>query len=398
MPTPEAHALLSASSASRWLKCTAAPRFEERFPEEDSEYAREGTLAHAICELKLLRHFTDKITPRAFTQRYNKLKKDPLYKDEMDDTSEVYVEYLSEVAMTYDARPYVAAEVRVDFSDYAPEGFGTCDCIMIGGDTLRITDYKHGKGVEVSAEGNEQMRLYALGALKRYAPVFGDAIKRVCMTIVQPRISRTPSSETISLDELYAWGETIKPAAQKAFYGFGSFQAGEHCRFCKGRAVCRARAEHYLSLEREKPSVFYPDANVDTVSDDEICDLIERGRQIEKWVKDLEAYAKNKILSGGHVPGLKVVAGKSYRSFTDANAAINAAINAGYDKSMLYKSEPISLAQLEKLMGEKEFNEKLGHLVNKPVGLPTLVRDTDGREDYSSAVSDFAGVGSTPKQ
>lgn len=355
-------------------------------------------MAHAICELKLLRHFTDKITPRAFTQRYNKLKKDPLYKDEMDDTSEVYVEYLSEVAMTYDARPYVAAEVRVDFSDYAPEGFGTCDCIMIGGDTLRITDYKHGKGVEVSAEGNEQMRLYALGALKRYAPVFGDAIKRVCMTIVQPRISRTPSSETISLDELYAWGETIKPAAQKAFYGFGSFRAGEHCRFCKGRAVCRARAEHYLSLEREKPSVFYPDANVDTVSDDEICDLIERGRQIEKWVKDLEAYAKNKILSGGHVPGLKVVAGKSYRSFTDANAAINAAINAGYDKSMLYKSEPISLAQLEKLMGEKEFNEKLGHLVNKPVGLPTLVRDTDGREDYSSAVSDFAGVGSTPKQ
>lgn len=354
-------------------------------------------MAHSICELKLLKQFTDKLTPRAFTQRYNKLKKDPLYKDEMDDTSDVYIDYLREVSMSYDTRPYVAAEVRVDFSDYAPQGFGTCDCIMIGGDTLHITDYKHGKGVEVSAQENPQMRLYALGALKRYAPIFGDCIKRICMTIVQPRISREPTSETLTVDELYEWGESIKPPAQKAFYGFGSFLAGDHCRFCKGRAVCRARAEYYLALEHEKPSVFSPDPTADTVSDDEICDLIERGKQIAKWVGDLEAYAKNKILMGGKIPGLKVVAGKSIRSFTDGEAAIRTAIDAGYEKSMLYKSEPLSLAQIEKLMGEKEFNEKLGHLVNKPVGIPTLVRDTDSREPYNSALADFADVGQTQK-
>ncbi len=395
MSAPVEHALLSASSASRWLKCTAAPRFEERFPEETTEYAKEGTLAHAICELKVLKHFTDKITSGAFTKRYNKLKKDPLYKDEMDDTSNVYIDFLRTVAMSYNTRPYVATEVHVDFSDYAPEAFGTCDCIMICGDTLHIVDYKHGKGVEVSAVENAQMRLYALGALKRYAPIFGNSIKYVVTTIVQPRITREPSSVLLSLDELYEWGESIKTPAQKAFYGFGEFLAGEHCRFCRGRAVCRARAEYYLALESEKPSVFYPDANADTVSDDEICDLIERGKQIAKWVGDLEAYAKNKILMGGRVPGLKVVSGKSIRTFTNQEAAINAAIEAGYEKSMLYKSEPLSLAQIEKLMGEKEFAEKLGYLVNKPIGIPTLVRDTDKRDPYNSALADFAGVGKT---
>lgn len=164
---PEKHALLSASSASRWLKCTAAPRFEEHLPERTSEYAEEGRLAHAICELKTLKKFTV-MTSRTYTTRLNKLKKDPLYSEEMDKTSDLYIEHLTEQAMLYDSTPTVAAEVQVDFGEYVPEGFGTCDNVMIGGDTLSITDYKHGKGVPVSAVGNPQMRLYALGALKRY--------------------------------------------------------------------------------------------------------------------------------------------------------------------------------------------------------------------------------------
>lgn len=79
MPTPEKHALLSASSAARWLHCTAAPRFEEQFPETTSEYAEEGRLAHAICELKVIKHFTTQIKPRTYTSRLKKLKENPLY-------------------------------------------------------------------------------------------------------------------------------------------------------------------------------------------------------------------------------------------------------------------------------------------------------------------------------
>ena len=252
MPTPEKHALLSASSAARWLHCTAAPRFEEQFPENTSEYAEEGRLAHAICELKVIKHFTTAIKPRTFTTRLKKLKENPLYQDEMDQTSDLYLEHLTERAMQYDTKPNVAAEVQVDFAEYVPEGFGTCDCIMIGGDTLSITDYKHGKGVPVSAENNPQMRLYALGALKRYKPVYGDRIKKVCMTIDQPRIQTEPSSETITVEELLAWGESIKPIAAKAYMGLGTFCPGEHCRFCRGKAQCKARAEQNTALEEFK--------------------------------------------------------------------------------------------------------------------------------------------------
>lgn len=169
---PEKHALLSASSASRWLVCTAAPRFEEGLPERTSEYAEEGRLAHAIAELKVLKKSTV-MTNRTYNSRLNKLKKDPSYNPEMDKTTDLYLEYINELVMGYDSTPTVAVEVQVDFSAYVPEGFGTCDCCIIGGDTLSIVDYKHGKGVPVAAKGNPQMRLYALGALNRYAPIFG---------------------------------------------------------------------------------------------------------------------------------------------------------------------------------------------------------------------------------
>lgn len=397
MPTPEKHALLSASSAARWLHCTAAPRFEEQFPESTSEYAEEGRLAHAICELKVIKHFTTTIKPRTFTARLNKLKEHPLYQAEMDKTSDLYIDHLTEKAMAYPAMPNVAAEVRVDFADYVPEGFGTCDCIMIGGDTLSITDYKHGKGVPVSAENNPQMRLYALGALKRYKPVYGDRIKKVCMTIDQPRIQDEPSSETITVEDLLVWGESIKPIAQKAFMGLGTFCPGEHCRFCRGKAQCKARAAQNTALEEfkdcmpengSKPPLF----GQGTLTDEEIGDLLVRGKELVAWYKDLEEYALNALLNGNDIPGWKAVAGRSNRTFTDQDAAIAAVIAAGYDEALVYERKPKTLTEIEKLMGKTEFANKLGGYVVKPLGKPTLAPMTDKREPYNPAAADFAGV------
>ena len=397
MPTPEKHALLSASSASRWLKCTAAPRYEEQFPENTTDYAEEGRLAHAICELKVIKQFTTQLTPRTFTTRLKKLKDNPLYQDEMDKTSDLYVEHLTEKAMQYDTKPNVAVEVRVDFAEYVPEGFGTCDCIMIGGDTLNITDYKHGKGVPVSAENNSQMRLYALGALKRYKPVYGGSIKKVCMTIDQPRIQTEPSSETITVEDLLAWGESIKPAAAKAYMGMGEFKPGEHCRFCRGKAKCRARADVNTALEEFKDCVpqngeKLPLFGQGVLTDEEIGDLLVRGQELVKWYKDLEEYALGTILKGGTIPGWKAVAGRSNRTFTDTEAALNAAVAAGYDKSLLYDLKPKTLTELEKLMGKAEFADKLGSFVVKPIGKPTLALLTDKREAYNPAAADFAGI------
>lgn len=384
---PGQHALLSASSAARWLKCTAAPHYEEQFPEQTSEYAEEGTLAHSICELKVLNYFTTAIKPKSYTTRLNKLKKDPLYQDEMDKTSEIYLDRLKERAMSYATTPYVVAEVRVDFSDYVPEGFGTCDCVMIGGDTLEITDYKHGKGVPVSAGNNPQMRLYALGALKQYQMIYGDTIQRIRMTIIQPRIREEPSTEEITVSELLLWGESIKPIAEKAFTGPGEFCPGEHCRFCRGKARCRARANQNIALEEFKDCV-----PGDTLSDEEIGALLIRGQQLVKWYEDMEKYALSTILKGGQIPGWKCVAGTSQRKFTDQDAALDAAIAAGYDEAIIYERTPKTLAQLEKLMGKAEFSEKLGAFVIKPQGKPILVPISDKREPYNTASTDFAGI------
>ena len=391
---PEKHALLSASSASRWLVCTAAPRFEEELPEINSTYAEEGRLAHAIAELKILKKFTA-MTGRTYTTRLNNLKKDALYDQEMDKTTDLYIEHLTEQAMLYDSSPTVAAEVKVEFGEYVPEGFGTCDCVMIGGDTLSITDYKHGKGVPVSAVGNPQMRLYALGALKRYAPVFGDTIKQVRMTIDQPRLD-SYTSDIITVEELRAWGESIKPIAQKAFSGLGEFVPGEHCRFCRGKAQCRARANANTALEEFKDCALPGQPALDdlnrVLTDAEIGDLLMRGQQLVQWYKDLEEYATKALLDGKPIEGWKLVAGRSNRTFTDQDAAIKAVIAAGYDEALVYDRKPKTLSELEKLMGKAEFADKIGSYVIKPPGKPTLAPATDKREAYNPAAADFAGV------
>lgn len=357
---PVKHALLSASSASRWLVCTAAPRFEEGLPESTSEYAEEGRLAHAIGELKVTKKCTPMST-RTYNTRLNKLKKDPLYTPEMDKTTDLYV------------------------------------------------DYKHGKGVPVSAVGNPQMRLYALGALHRYAPVFGDTIKRVRMTIDQPRLDSYTTDE-ITVEELRAWGESIKPIAQKAFSGLGEFVPGDHCRFCRGKAQCRARANINTALEdfkdcvpagawNEKAEAFVSAGGVvngappPLLTDAEIGDLLERGAHLVQWYKDLEAYATEALLAGKEIPGWKLVAGRSIRTFTDQDAAIQAVIAAGYDEALVYDRKPKTLSELEKLMGKAEFAEKIGGYVTKPLGKPTLAPASDKREAYSPAAADFAGVG-----
>lgn len=406
---PEKHALLSMSSAHRWLVCTAAPRFEEGLPESTSAYAEEGRLAHAIAELKILKKFTI-MTNRTYNTRLNKLKKEDAYDPEMDKTTDLYLEHLMEQAMLYDSSPTVAAEVKVDVSDYVPEGFGTCDCVMIGGDTLCITDYKHGKGVPVAAKDNPQMRLYALGALKRYAPIFGDTIKKVRMSIDQPRLD-SYTMDTITVEELRAWGDSIKPIAQKAFSGLGEFVPGDHCRFCRGKAQCRARANVNTALEDFKDCIpagsLTPEEkqSMDAaaacgvmpptlLTDEEIGDLLIRGQHLVQWYKDLEEYATKALLDGRPIAGWKLVAGRSNRTFTDQDAAIQAVIAAGYDEALVYDRKPKTLTELEKLMGKAEFSEKIGGFVVKPLGKPTLALATDKREPYNPATADFAGVAS----
>ncbi len=404
------HAAVTASGAHRWLSCPRSVRFEEQFPESTSVYAEEGTLAHSVCELLGRKKFTP-LSARKYSSELKKLKSNELWQDEMLKTAEFYVDFLTTKAMTYDKMPYIALEVRVDLSEWIPEGFGTCDCVMIGGDTLRITDYKHGKGVVVSALENPQMRFYALGALKKYRPVYGDAIKKVATAIVQPRVTEDSSEELLTVEELLAWGETAKPVAQMAFAGLGNFNPGEHCRFCRGKAQCRARADANTALEdfkdcvplgTVKPGEFVPQEAArigphgnevhPLLTDAEVGDLLTRGAELVQWYDDLKEYALGALLSGKEIPGYKIVAGKSNRAFTNAEAAFETLKTAGYEEALLYERKAKSLSELETMLGKKVFAELLGKLVVKPMGKPTLVPMSDSREPYNAAVADFAGV------
>ena len=369
---PTQHALLSASGAHRWLHCTGSPLLEKDFPDSTSVYAQEGTLAHYLCELKLMA-YTGEITKRKLTSMKNKLMKSELWQPEMDSTSEAYLDYIKDITMSYTVKPVILIEKKVDFSQYVPEGFGTADCLILAGDTLHVVDYKHGKGVVVDADHNPQMMLYALGAMSELSLLY--RFKFVHMTIVQPRVNNI-SEFTMTADDLIEWGETVvKPKAEAAISGHGEFEAGDWCRFCRAKQQCKTRYESNDSLypelsERHDPRL---------ITLTELGEYLRRGRDMAAWLEDMKEYALSESLAGADVPGWKAVEGRGSRAFTDTDEAVDTLIKNGIDESVLYERRVLTLAQMEKAVGKKAFGELVGDLVIKNPGKPTLVEESDKR-------------------
>lgn len=369
---PTQHALLSASSAHRWLHCTGSPLLEKEFPDTTSVYAQEGTLAHELCELKLKKYTT--VMPKGtYTRAHNKIMKSELWQNEMEGTSETYLEYVKGIMLSCEIAPAVLIEKRVDFSRYVPEGFGTADCLMLAGDTLHVIDYKHGKGVVVDADHNPQMMLYALGAMSELSLLY--RFKFVHMTIVQPRVNNI-SEFTMTADELTEWGESVvKPKAEAAISGNGEFEAGDWCRFCRAKRQCKTRYESNDSLypelsERHDPRLI-------TLA--ELGEYLKRGKDMAAWLEDMKEYALSESLAGAEVPGWKAVEGRGSRAFTDTDEAVDTLIKNGIDESVLYERRVLTLAQMEKAVGKKAFGEIVGNLVVKNPGKPTLVEESDKR-------------------
>ena len=379
------HALLSASASHRWISCTPSARLEETLPEQKSEYAEEGSLAHEICDLKLRKAFVEPMGLRTFNNRLKKLQEKPLYQDEMLRHADSYLDYISGVVHGYTAPPYIAIEKRIDFSSIVPQGFGTGDCIIIGGDTLYVIDFKYGKGVPVSAANNPQMMLYALGAYDAYSILYN--VQRVEMVIVQPRLDSV-SEYGMSIEDLLAWGDSVKVIAKTAYAGEGEFVSGEHCRFCRAKALCRARSEFNTSLEgfnQMKPPL---------ISNDEVGQILVRAQHLAKWVADLEEYALAALIRGEDIKGWKAVEGRSVRQFTDSDAAFELLKANGTEEAMLYERKPLTLAGVEKLVGKAKFTEQLGAFVIVPPGKPTLAVESDKREALKrrSAEEDFKNI------
>lgn len=367
------HAVLSASSSERWLNCPPSARLCEAYEDRGSDYAAEGTDAHALCEFRM-------------KQALGIPADDPIenlswYNEEMEDCAAGYAAYVSELLETAKqtcADPVVMIEQRVDFSRWVKEGFGTADCIIIADGVLNICDYKNGQGCLVLAERNPQMMLYALGALEIFDGIYD--IDTVRMTIYQPRKSNISVYEMDKAD-LYEWANSeLTQKAQLAYEGQGSFSCGEWCRFCKAKAECRERAEANLALAR------YEFQTPALLADEEIADILGKVDALTAWASDVKEYALQQAISGTAFPGWKLVEGRSNRKYTSEAAVAAAVEGAGFDP---YEKKLLGITAMQKLLGKSRFEELLAPYIEKPQGRPTLVRSSDKRPEWNTAKNDF---------
>jgi predicted RecB family nuclease len=235
----QSHALLSASGADRWMNCPPSARLEETEANESSIYAREGTFAHDLAELKLRNHLGE-ISKAEFKKKLQGLKNNEFYNKELESYIDVYVDFAIEKINEHKVG-MVFIEKRVDYSSICKEGFGTCDLLILDRDVIEVVDLKFGKGLKVDATDNSQLKLYALGAIDNFNFIF--EAKKVRMTIVQPRLDHI-STEELDVEDLISWGEEeVKPKADLAYEGEGEFNPGDHCRFCRVKDRCRARCK-----------------------------------------------------------------------------------------------------------------------------------------------------------
>lgn len=360
-----AHALLSASSSSRWLACPPSARLESRFPDGASSYAAEGTQAHALAEETLKKYTEEGWLSVAMSG--------PEFPKDMLDYVDVYVsivlEKLKEARKkTPDA--VLLVEQRLDFSPWVPEGFGTGDAVIISDGTLEVVDLKYGKGVPVSAENNSQMRLYALGAYHNFGLLYD--FDRITMTIVQPRLDSV-SSQTVTLEELLAWGDRVKLIAAKAWKGEGEYCAGPHCKFCRAAVRCKNLAEYNLDVLK------YEFADADLMDPEDIVEVLKVESDVTSWLKAVKEYALDQAVNHGEkFPGMKLVEGRSQRAITDEKGLAKKLTEEGYTN--IYK--PITLkgiTDLERVCGKKNFVKLSEGFISKPPGKPVLVPEDDKR-------------------
>lgn len=374
------HALLGASSSHRWLKCTPSARVEETIANRSNKYADEGSAAHALAEHKL-REFL-KIPTEKPTSEYDS--------PEMETYTDTYVTYACELISEARSRSDDAIaliEQRLDYSEFVAEGFGTGDLVIVSDGILDVLDLKYGMQ-RVSAHDNPQLMLYGLAALTQYGFLY--EIRTVRMTICQPRLDAI-STFILPADKLLAWAEQeLKPKADLAYKGEGEFTSGDHCRYCRAGATCRARAKRNQEMAR----LDFKDPPL--LTDDEVAEVLGQVDEIAAWAKTVWAYAEEEAISGRkQFPGFKVVEVKGSRKYTDETKVAKRLLSTGeYDESQIYTKKVLGITALTQLIGKKQFNTLLWDLCVSPPGKPGLVVDTDKRQDWNrnrSAKFDFKG-------
>lgn len=376
---PGTHAALSPSSAKRWCMCSPSARlnqkFSDLFGDRGSEYAEEGTKAHALSELKLRRE-NGEINDFSFKKQLELLGDIPA---DMDRYTNDYVDtVLTELysARKIDPNAQLFIEQRLDMSEWIPECFGTSDVVIVSEYALVVIDLKYGKGVPVSAEGNYQARIYALGAYAAFRDLYN--FRHAKEIICQPRLDSV-TEEILTIDELLQWAEeVIKPAAQLAWKGEGEFKSGDWCKFCNVKAICRENVLNSLAVIQNMFD------SPDVIPDERVEQILPYLDMAEEWIKNLRGYAYNQAVRGHKWRGYKLVRGRRPgRVWSDEVNVVDTLARAGYTEEQYCTAPKLkSVAELEKVLKKSAFEALVGKYVFQGEGSITLVPDSDKREEY----------------
>ena len=377
---PGTHALLSASSAHRWLNCTPSARLEEQYEEQTSVYAEEGSLAHHYAEIELKHAIgSASIDSVKYLSELKKIKSDELYNPEMDEYVGVYVSFVME---TYGAIQRVCPDAeliiegRLSFDQWVPNGYGTGDAVIVADKEIHVIDFKYGKGVAVEVVGNPQFRLYALGAYNEYSLLYG--VDSITTTVVQPRLD-VIASETLTAKELLDWGDEIKPIAWKAYDGEGIETIGDHCKFCKHKINCKA-----LKIEANKMAKkAFEKVQPSTMRPKTIADLLTKKDIVIDYLKAIADWALVEVRDNGlNLPGYKLVEGRSNRKYLDEDKVVAALQEAGFNPDDFYEVKLKGVTAMDNLLAKANKKDVLDGLIVKPEGAPVLVPETDKRKEW----------------
>ena len=368
--------MLSASGASRWLICTPSARLEEQFEETESAFADEGTLAHTLCEL-MLRYRLKWISSKVFHMGLLEVQAEELYDQTMMDWANTYADYVMDKYRSASKGARIYLEQKLILEEYVPEGYGTVDVAIVGDDLMEVIDFKYGKGVYVEAKENRQMMLYAIGAYREFDYLYD--IKDVRMTIYQPRIDNI-SSYDMPIKDLMLWAnETLRPTARTAFQGLGEYIPGDHCRFCRARAVCQAHAKYQLQVAARE-------FTLTTITDEQVAKVLLKADSMKKWITSVEQHALHLAVNHGKQwPGLKVVAGRSNRRYADEKKVLDTLVEAGYKSEQVVNKKLPGITDLSKIITTLDFQKCVEPHLIKPPGAPTLVPISDKRPAWNSA-------------
>ena len=373
------HAVLGASSASRWLACPGSVRLSEGVPRISSKYADEGTAAHELAErcLKSDDNARDRLgTVIAVNGETYTVT------EEMADAVQVYLDVVRQTYAEAGKSADMRFEARFNLDWLYPGMYGRNDA-MVGESfgTLTIFDYKHGAGVPVEVEGNAQMMYYALGAAR------DDAYEDVEMVIVQPRANHTDGPvrrHRITIKELMEWGEKVLlPGAKATEDPNAPLREGSHCRFCPALPVCPqqkaltvAVAKDVFSARPKAPPA--PSA----LSVPELRKVLEAADLIEAWLKASREHVRGMLEAGivkSDEVGYKLVTGRATRSWMD-EAMAKEWLEALLDQEAYTEPKLISPAQAEKILKGAEAKKAIKGMVQETRGIQ-MAPLSDPREE-----------------